>query len=65
MNNLEIVVTEDGRIELVVDGDGSFLLENKDDSEYRRLIELLHLAKGVVDYAGTCRLSVGEVDETA
>lgn len=64
MNNLEIIVAG-GRIELIVEGDDSFLLENRTDSEYHNLIEILHLAKGVADQGGTCRLRMGAVDETA
>lgn len=65
MKNLEIVVTEDGRIELTVDGADSFLLETKADTEMYKLQELLDLAVRTYRLGGTCRLKMGEVDETA
>lgn len=65
MNNLEIIVTEDGRIELSIDGDGSFLLGNEKDGVITRMHRLLNIATDVRGDRGTCRLRMGEVDETA
>lgn len=66
MKNLEIVVTEDRRIELTVDGADSFLLEtNYDGSAMYKLQTLLALAERVQEESGTCRLTMGEIDETA
>lgn len=57
MKNLEIIVTGDGA--------EPFLLETKMDSELIKLRDLLSIAKDVEEAHGTCRLTMGEVDETA
>lgn len=62
MKNLEIVVTEDGRIEMTVDGADSFLLETKTGAELEKLRQLLSLAAEFYRANGTCRLTMGEVD---
>ena len=66
MKNLELIVTDDGRIEMTVDGAEPFLLVKAgSDSGIDKLTTILGVAGSVWVYGGTCRISMGEVDEAA
>ena len=65
MKNLEIIVTDGGRIELLIDGADSFLLASRDDANVLyALQDRLRIVADLWSVGGHGSITFGEMDET-